>query len=266
MTARASGAAPGPMRRRPALLVTAGVLTVLGSAALTAAIVVPQGADRSSAPVLATSAAPSVEPTPARTPSAGPASAALTPLGDLADREWIERVAAAGDIPPRALAAYAGAAIEVARTRPDCGLGWNTLAAIGHVESEHGTLGGSRIGSDGVAAPAVVGIALDGTSTDAIRDSDQGRLDGDPVWDRAVGPMQFLPATWAVAAQDGDRDGRTDVHQIDDAALTAAVHLCESGGDVSDPAGWIAAVGAYNSSLEYNNRVAASAEHYASLR
>ena len=34
-----------------------------------------------------------------------------------------------------------------------------------------------------------------------------GRLDGDDTWDRAVGPMQFIPSTWAWSGRDGDGDG-----------------------------------------------------------
>jgi membrane-bound lytic murein transglycosylase B len=90
-------------------------------------------------------------------------------------------------------------------------------------------------------------------------------LDGDPEWDRAVGPMQFLPATWAAHAQDGDRDGRADINDIDDAALAAAVFLCQAGGDLTVEANWITAIGAYTPSTSYNNQVAEAATRYAAL-
>ncbi|NLP82765.1 hypothetical protein HF576_02800 [Microbacterium sp. CFH 90308] len=181
------------------------------------------------------------------------------------DERWVERISRDAGIPERALLAYAGAALSVADTHPGCGLGWNTLAGIGLVESEHGTIDGSAIGTDGVARPSIIGIPLDGNGTEAISDTDDGRLDGDVTWDRAVGPMQFIPETWAAYAQDGDRDGETDIHQIDDAALAAAVYLCDVGGDLTAPDRWIAAISAYNPSVEYNNRVAAAAEQYAAI-
>lgn len=181
------------------------------------------------------------------------------------DPAWVADVATRTGIPSRALAAYAGAALAVADTRPDCGLGWNTLAAIGLVESEHGTIGGSRIGADGVARPAIVGIALDGSAAGRVADTDDGALDGDARWDRAVGPMQFIPQTWLAYGRDGDGDGRADIHQIDDAALAAADYLCDVGGDLTDPARWIAAVHDYNPDTAYNHRVADAAAHYAQV-
>ena len=30
--------------------------------------------------------------------------------------------------------------------------------------------------------------------------------DGDDVWDRAIGPLQFIPTTWALAGVDGDAE------------------------------------------------------------
>lgn len=184
-------------------------------------------------------------------------------ISSLADAAWAERTAEATDIPIRALLAYAGAELRLRAEQPSCGLSWNTLAAIGWVESEHGTIHGGTIGPDGLASPAIVGIPLDGAGVEAIADTDGGLLDGDTVWDRAVGPMQFIPATWGRFAADGDGDGRTDVHQIDDAVLTAARYLCTSGGDLRDSGDWISAVSSYNSSIDYNHRVAAAADTYA---
>lgn len=192
-------------------------------------------------------------------------SSSAVSISELADPAWVARTASAAGIPERAMTAYAGAAVYAQDEFPGCGLGWNTLAAIGQVESEHGTLGGSSIGRDGVAAPSIIGIPLDGTTTQQIPDTDQGELDGDTTWDRAVGPMQFLPSTWAHYAIDGNGDGEKDPHHIDDAALSAAAYLCALGGDLTQPENWIAAIDAYNPSVDYNNRVAEAANQYASM-
>ncbi|NAZ86731.1 lytic transglycosylase domain-containing protein, partial [Kineococcus indalonis] len=45
----------------------------------------------------------------------------------------------------------------------------------------------------------------------------------------AVGPMQFMPATFAAHAVDGDGDGDTDAWDPADAVFTAARYLCANG-------------------------------------
>lgn len=247
------------------LLAGAAVLAVsglVGSISSAASSVSPAGSSASPAATTVPTAVLTAPSTPAQD------DAAATPragIADLPDQAWITDMAARSRIPPRALRAYAGASMRMAVEQPGCGLGWNTLAGIGFVESEHGTFGGSRIHDDGWTRPGVIGIPLDGTRSMAIRDTDGGALDGDTVWDRAVGPMQFIPSTWAQWGADGDGDGVADPQHIDDAALAAARYLCAAGGDLTDPGRWIAAVAAYNDTVEYNNRVAEAAAHYASL-
>ncbi|GAB3173363.1 hypothetical protein GCM10027059_44240 [Myceligenerans halotolerans] len=186
------------------------------------------------------------------------------PIAELARPAWLREVSESTEIPPRALAAYAGASLRLARTEPQCGLGWNTLAGIGAVESVHGSYGGARTDDDGTVSPPIIGIPLDGSEgVMEIRDTDGGELDGDPEWDRAVGPMQFIPTTWESYAQDGNLDGEADPHQIDDAVLTAARYLCRSGGDVTTDDGWTAALVTYNRSMSYAHEVADLAESYA---
>lgn len=180
-----------------------------------------------------------------------------------ADPAWVTATAAATGIPERALAAYAQAALLGESAAPGCGIGWNTIAAIGLVESAHGTINGAKIGADGRAVPEIVGPALDGTVYDAIPDTDRGALDGDTVWDRAVGPLQFLPQTWIDYGADATGDGTADPHQIDDAAWGTATMLCAVGGDLTVPENWIAAVDAYNPNVAYNNDVADAADAYA---
>lgn len=185
-------------------------------------------------------------------------------IAELPDAGWLERTTERTGIPERALAAYAGAALRVGETHPECRIGWNTLAGIGQVESVHGSYDGAEIGEDGVVEPEIIGVPLDGSEgVMEIPDTDEGELDGDDEWDRAVGPMQFIPTTWRQYAQDGDGDGQVDVHQYDDAALTAAVYLCDRGENLSSDRGWNDAVAAYNRSVEYAHDVADFAEDYA---
>jgi len=191
-----------------------------------------------------------------------PAARVLQPTISV-DAAWLTRTAGATGIPVRALLAYAAANLELRSEKPSCALGWNTIAAIGLAESGHGTHAGSSIGPDGVARPAIIGIRLDGSSgTAAIRDSDRGALDGDPVWDRAVGPMQFIPSTWERNGADGNGDGIKDPQNIDDASLAAARYLCASS-TMTTPASWRAAIQSYNNSSDYIDMIAAAANRYA---
>jgi membrane-bound lytic murein transglycosylase B len=177
---------------------------------------------------------------------------------------WAGTVADRTGIPARALQSYAVADLTVANTNPGCRLGWPTLAAIGAVESEHGRFDGRSLGGDGKPTSPVVGIPLDGSpGVQAIRDTDEGQLDGDRRWDRAVGPMQFLPATWDTWATDGDDDGIADPQDLDDAAVAAARYLCSSGRDLGTADGWVAAVLTYNRLDEYLNTVYDRATRYA---
>ena len=182
------------------------------------------------------------------------------PIAELADADWVEETASEHAIPRRAMAAYAGAALRMAEAHPECNMGWNTLAGVGSVESSHASISGSGLDADGVAQPAIIGPVLDGSEgVMAIEDSDSGELDGDDQWDRAVGPMQFLPETWERYAVDGNRDGATNPQQIDDAVLTAAVYLCESTEDLTVDDDWVLAVTTYNQSMTYARDVAARA-------
>ena len=158
----------------------------------------------------------------------------------------------AADIPSVALAAYQRAAAVIGSADAGCHLDWSLIAAIGRVESDHGRAGGSALDAAGVAVPAIVGRALDGTNRTAlVSDTDAGQLDGDPAYDRAVGPLQFVPTTWGVVGVDGDNDGQRNPQDVDDAALAAAVYLCSGDGDLAIPADLATAVRRYNPSKRY---------------
>ncbi|MDO9591406.1 MAG: hypothetical protein Q7J04_09715 [Microcella sp.] len=179
------------------------------------------------------------------------------------DPAWVTSVAAESGIPERALAAYAGAAISKYAERPDCDLGWNTLAGIAWVESRHGTYGGASIADDGTVSPPIIGIALDGTTTELIADTDGGELDGDPEFDRAIGPFQFIPGSWANWYIDASGDGVADPHNIDDSALAAANYLCRAVPTLGDEESWRAGIAAYNSASSYLDAVATASQNYA---
>ena len=179
------------------------------------------------------------------------------------DADWLVRAAAQTGIPARALRAYITAADAANRSTPACGIGWNTLAAVGFVESGHGTYGGGRLGADGQASGPIVGPSLNGDGFAAIADTDGGLLDDDALWDHAVGPMQFIPSTWRLAARDGNGDGAADPSNIDDAALSAATYLCGHGRNLTTARGWTDAVHSYNQSDAYIRQVRTQAADYA---
>ena len=170
---------------------------------------------------------------------------------------------AANGIPNVALNAYRVAAIRMASANPSCGIDWSLLAGIGRVESNHGRYGGAILSADGTATPKILGPALDGVRFAFIGDSDGGKWDGDTTYDRAMGPMQFIPTTWRAYAVDADGNGETDPFNINDAALGAANYLCTAGGNLRSDAGQRRAVFAYNHSDSYVNQVLALARAYA---
>jgi len=149
-------------------------------------------------------------------------------------------------VPDALWAAYTAA---VAATPASCNLDPRLLAAIGQVES--GSLAGRSLDNRHRAVPAVYGPVLDGRQYARIPDTDAGRWDGNRTWDRAVGPMQFIPSTWSRHGRDADGDGVADPQDIEDAALSAAGYLCAGGRDLSRPADLRAAILSYNHSERY---------------
>ncbi|MFF7040896.1 lytic transglycosylase domain-containing protein [Streptomyces massasporeus] len=160
-----------------------------------------------------------------------------------------------GALPASVFAAYRRAEDRLAREAPGCRMRWQLLAAIGQVES--GQARGGRVASDGTTLAPILGPRLDGAAFALIRDTDGGAHDGDPAYDRAVGPMQFIPSTWARWGADGNGDGRTDPNNVFDAALAAGRYLCAGGRDLSVPAELDRAILGYNHSAAYLRTVRA---------
>jgi membrane-bound lytic murein transglycosylase B len=171
--------------------------------------------------------------------------------------------ASTSGIPAAALSAYQRAAQIMSAADASCRIPWELVAAIGRVESNHGQYGGNTLTDEGVSKPGIYGPQLNGKNgTQEIRDTDGGELDKDAVFDRAVGPMQFIPSTWQVVKVDADGDGQRDPQDIDDAALAAAVYLCSGEEDLSTRKGQETAVYRYNHSRSYVNLVLRIMEAY----
>ncbi|MFL6091242.1 MAG: lytic transglycosylase domain-containing protein [Aeromicrobium sp.] len=185
--------------------------------------------------------------------------------GPMVDPGWIQRTSSATGISPRALEGYGKAQLTISSVRPSCRLGWNTLAGIGWIETGHGTTRGSMLMPDGRTSQLILGPALDGTKgTRAINATVADHAaTGDPEWDHAAGPMQFIGGTWARWGVDGNQDGIVDRNNIDDAALAAAMYLCNGGRDLSTDQGWSDAIRSYNHSNKYVLAVSKRANKYA---
>jgi hypothetical protein len=103
------------------------------------------------------------------------------------------------------------------------GLPWGVLAGIGQVETDHGR--NKAVSTAG-----------------------------------AMGPMQFLPSTFAIYGVDGDGDGKANILDQPDAVYTAARYLCASGGGQPDTL--YDAIFAYNHSDFYVKTVLGLAAQY----
>lgn len=206
---------------------------------------------------------PGIEPPDLRLlpPDAAVRSPGNRPQQQLAG--WAASISEELDIPKTALEAYGYAASALEVTRPECGLSWSVLAGVAAVESRHGRHGGAELDRTGRPSIPIRGLPLDGRDgVKLIRDTDDGKLDGDPVFDRAVGPFQFIPSTWKKWGTDADGDGSADPQDIDDAAVAAGDYLCASGGNLRDADHFWDALLTYNASRSYGQDVLDYADYY----
>lgn len=198
---------------------------------------------------------------PASVSSEDQASPAFS--GTDGDIQQIVATSSTNGIPASALAAYQRAETVINAADKSCKVSWQLIAAIGRVESNHGRYAGSSLDDSGVAEPAIFGPVLDGKSgTSLIADTDSGADDGDAKFDRAMGPMQFIPSTWSVVQVDADGDGVRNPQDIDDASLATAVYLCSGAGDLSTLTGQKEAVYRYNHSDAYVDLVLSIMDNY----
>ncbi len=198
------------------------------------------------APVPQAAPIPTVEPESAPTPEL-PTSLASSPIA----------------IPTVNVSAYRNAAKLLAATQPQCGISWTVIAGIGRVESTHANNGKADQG--GQLFEPILGPLLDGSlaGNHVIADTDGGALDGDPNFDRAVGPMQFLPETWNLYEADGNGDGVSDPQNLYDAALATGDYLCDGGLNLRDLGQTTKAILRYNNSMAYVSNVLAWSTGYA---
>ncbi|GAA3892229.1 lytic transglycosylase domain-containing protein [Streptomyces lacrimifluminis] len=188
---------------------------------------------------------------PNPSPSPGQSSAIGTPVS-IGEAE--------AGIPATVLDAYKKAEAALATAKPGCNLPWQLLAAIGKVES--GQARGGQVDANGTTTSPILGPQLDGNGFALIRDTDNGAYDGNSSYDSAVGPMQFIPSTWAWAGRDGNADGKEDPNNVYDAALAAGHYLCRFGWDLSTQADLNRAILSYNHSTDYLNLVLSWLEYY----
>jgi membrane-bound lytic murein transglycosylase B len=166
-------------------------------------------------------------------------------------------------IPTVNVSAYKNAEKILVEVQPACGISWTLIAGIGRVESTHANNG--KADPLGQLLEPILGPRLDGSlaGNNVIADTDGGALDGDPNFDRAVGPMQFLPETWNRYQADGNGDGISDPQNLYDAALATGDYLCDGGLNLRDLGQTTKAILRYNNSMAYVANVLAWSTGYA---
>lgn len=196
-------------------------------------------------------------------PASVPIPGVIAPAVPSGSADSVVAGASTSGIPSVALAAYQRGAQIIDSADKGCNIPWELIAAIGRVESDHGRYGGNTLSDKGISKPGIYGPVLDGKNgTAAVQDTDGGQLDKDTVYDRAVGPMQFIPSTWSVVKVDADGDGQRNPQDINDAALATAVYLCSGSDNLGTRHGQETAVYRYNHSHDYVNLVLRIMEAY----
>ena len=240
---------------------TLPVLVLVAAAAVLASRFAAPETTIVAAPTSSASAVPSVTGPPFVPPAASVPTVPARPSDALA--AWASRVSTAVAVPTVAVQAYGYAQLLMQNSNPTCHLGWTTLAGIGEVASHHGQIGGAVLSQNGRSVPPILGPPLDGRDgRPLVSDTDAGAFDGDATYDRAMGPMQLLPAAWRTYASDGDDDQIQDPYDIDDASVAVARLLCSGGADLAQLSGWTAAVGKLQRGEDFARAVFQAADSY----
>ncbi len=190
---------------------------------------------------------------------------------DLAQKQVLNQLVTAAapvlpsDIPALVLDAYVRGAAAANRRIPGCRIHWTALAAIGRTESDHAREGNGSLTLAGDVSPRILGPRLDGNGFAFVADTDGGALDGDPVVDRAVGPMQFIPGTWRGDGEDGNGDGIRDPNNIYDATTAAGMYLCRARQGLDLDQNLYTAALSYNHSASYAALIVTRAREYINL-
>ena len=184
-------------------------------------------------------------------------------------------------IPEHAARAYARAMVDIAAIEPRCAIDVGYLAGFGAMESGHGSVAVSAVTGtpDGPAphaparwdpltgdsTPAVRGMLLDGRGAGGnitphpndLSPADRRFYRQDEAHLRAVGPTQFLPATWETVRDvaDGNGDGVADPFNYYDGALATAVKACRDGNGLARESDRRQAALAYNGAGWYADGV-----------
>lgn len=227
---------------------------------VTAGLLLVGGAGQSAMPVPASHRVTNAGPSSAPTRQVSGTSIALRPVNEARPRGarvtglFLASPAGVG-IPATVLGAYRRSAAKMAAREPGCHLTWPLLAGIGKVESDNAD--GGDVAPDGELLHPILGPVLDGRAgTGAVPNAVGTEWGQSGPWARAVGPMQFLPATWMRWGSDGNGDRVADPDNIFDASLAAARYLCSGGGNLSTSAGLSDAIFSYNHSWAYVAEVA----------
>lgn len=141
----------------------------------------------------------------------------------------------AGGIPPRVLQSV----MEASKT--DCKMPWYVIAGVSKVESDHAW--GGKLDAAG----------------NVVAGQDSSGPEISWLDERAHGPMQFLPSSWAIFGNGGN------INNIDDSTQAAARHLCSGSGGKTDRASIERGVLSYNRSSVYLADVMRWADRYSTL-
>lgn len=171
--------------------------------------------------------------------------------------EWSAQEGEIRSIPPRSLQAYAYASVTMSES--GCDIGWQTLAAIGSVTSNHGFIAGATVDNDGTTSRKLRDLKVVGN--DSVADTDNGMLDGDPNRDVGMGPMQIKAAAWKKFGESVQPDSVPSPDNIDDASLAIARQLCAKG-SLNTSTAWDNGMKSINPNPDFIKAVHAKAHEY----